>query len=63
MPGGVGGCSSHTLGMVPRWGVGRRSGWQCRSQEISSPLILIACDGREIYGSEMRFVRSSSTGY
>lgn len=44
-------------------GACRRNGWQRRSQEISSPLILIACDGREIYGSELRFVHGSSTWY
>lgn len=44
-------------------GACRRSGWQRRSREISSSLILIACDGREIYGSELRFVHSSSTRY
>lgn len=41
----------------------RRSGWQHRSREISSLLILIACDGREIYGSELQFVRGSNTPY
>lgn len=46
-----------------RWGACRSSGWQHRSQEISSLLILIACDGREIYGSELRFVRGSNTPY
>lgn len=60
-------------GRVPSWHgpAGSRSGcaWEERlavqrgSQEISSPLILIVCDGREIYGSKLRFVRGSSTRY
>lgn len=66
VPGGVGGHRSHGIGVVPRrCAVGRcrRSGWQHRGREISSLLILIACDGREIYGSELQFVRGSNTPY
>lgn len=54
------------IGVVPQqsqWDACRRSGWQHRSQETSSLLILIACDGREIYGSKLRFVRGSNSPY
>lgn len=57
------GCRPGTVPLAAEAGARGRSGWQRGSQEISSPLILIVCDGREIYGSKLRFVRGSSTRY